>query len=113
MRVDQGSLRVTADKMVVEYRNKKVVRITASGSPAHYQQQLEENDARVEADANIIVYHTLEERLDLRGNAFLTQEGTEITGDHIRYDIVAGKVDAQAEGEGRVRMVLESGDLSE
>ena len=113
VRVDQGTLRVTADEMIVEYRDQKVVRITATGSPAHYQQQLEKNNAQVKADALIIVYHTLEERLDLRGNAFLTQEGNEISGDYIRYDIVAGKVDAQAAQDGRVRMRLEPADLPE
>ena len=113
VRVDQGTLRVTADEMIVEYHNKKVTKITASGSPAHYQQQLEHNEGQVRADATTIVYHTVEERLDLRGNAFLTQDGNEISGDYIKYDIVAGKVDAQAEEDGRVRMVLEPADLPE
>ncbi len=113
VRVDQGTLRVTADEMIVEYRNKKVVKITASGNPAHYQQQLEENEAQVKADAATIIYHTTEERLDLRGNAFLTQDGNEITGEYIRYDIVAGKVDAEAGEDGRVRMVLQPADLEE
>jgi len=111
VRIDQGTLRVTADEMIVEYLNKKVVKITATGNPAHYQQQLEENESQVRADALTIVYHTLEERLDLRGNAFLTQDGNEITGDFIRYDIVAGKVEAEAAEDGRVIMVLEPADL--
>lgn len=113
VRVDQGTLRVTADEMIVEIRDNKVIKITASGNPAHYQQQLEKNAGQVEADASIIIYHTLEERLDLRGNALLTQQGNKISGDYIRYDIVAGKVDAQAEEDGRVLVVLEPADLEE
>ncbi len=113
VRVDQGTLRVTADEMIVEIRDNKVIKITASGNPAHYQQQLEDNEGQVEADASIIIYHTLEERLDLRGNALLTQEGNEISGDYIRYDIVAGKVDVQAEKDGRIRVKLEPADLEE
>ena len=113
VRVDQGTLRVTADEMIVEYRDQKVIRITASGSPAHYQQQLEDSATEVKADALVIVYHTLEERLDLRGNAYLTQDGNEITGEFIRYDIVAGKVDAEAGKDGRVRMVVEPAALPE
>ena len=99
--------------MVVEYHNKKVVRITASGNPAHYQQQIEADESEVRADALVIVYHTLEERLDLRGNAYLTQQGNEITGEFIKYDIVAGKVDAQAGEDGRVSMKLEPDNLPE
>ena len=99
--------------MIVEYRNKKVVKITASGNPAHYEQQLEANEGAVRADAKVIVYHTLEERLDLRGDAYLTQQGNEITGDFIRYDIVAGKVDAEADEGGRVRVILVPDNLPE
>ena len=107
VQVDQGTLRVTADEMTVEYRNQKVVRITATGAPAHYQQQLNETKEQVKARSSTIVYHTQDERLDLMGNAFLTQEGNEITGDQIKYDIVAGKVDAQSQSNERVRMVLQ------
>jgi len=107
VQVDQGTLRVTADEMTVEYRDQKVVRITARGTPAKYQQQLNPDEEQVKADASTIVYHTQDERLDLKGNAFLRQEGNEITGDFIQYDIVAGKVDAKANDQGPVRMVLQ------
>jgi lipopolysaccharide export system protein LptA len=84
-----------------------VVRITALGSPARYKQQLAADEEQVEADASTIVYHTQQERLDLKGNAFLRQEGNEITGDFIQYDIVAGKVDAKANESDPVRMILQ------
>ena len=34
VQVDQGSLRVIADEMRVEYRDQKVVKIIATGAPA-------------------------------------------------------------------------------
>jgi len=105
--VEQGTLRVSADEMTVEYRDQKVIRITARGTPAKYQQQLEAGEDDVKADATTIVYHTQDEKLDLRGEAFLRQEGNEITGDFIQYDIVAGKVDARAGDQAPVRMVLQ------
>ena len=107
VQVDQGTLRVNADEMTVEYRDQKVVRITAKGNPAHYQQQIEANEDQVKARSSTIVYHTQEERLDLMGNAFLTQQGNEITGDVIKYDIVAGKVDAQSESGGPDRKIVQ------
>ena len=61
----------------------------------------------VKADALTIVYHTQDERIDLKGDANLEQEGNTIAGDLIVYDMVAGRVDATAEGEGPVRMVLQ------
>lgn len=107
VQVDQGTLRVTADEMTVEYEEQKVVRITAKGAPARYQQQIESEEDTVRAHSSTIVYHTQKERVDLLGNAFLTQEGNEITGDLIEYDIVAGKVDATSTQQGPVRMILQ------
>lgn len=107
VRIDQGSLRVVADTMVVEYEADQVVRITATGSPARYQQQLEGNQGHVHANAREIVYHTQTEALDLNGKAHLLQRGSELKGENIRYDIVAGKVDARAANTGPVRMILQ------
>ena len=65
------------------------------------------NDDQVKADANTIVYHTKDERIDLRGSASLEQKGNTLTGDLIHYDIVAGRVDATANSDVPVRMVLQ------
>ncbi len=107
VRIDQGTLRVIADTMVVEYEQQQVVRIIATGTPARYQQQLEGDQGQVHANASQIVYHTQTEALDLLGKAQLLQRGSELKGDVIRYDIVAGKVDAHADNERPVRMILQ------
>lgn len=107
VQVNQGTLLVTADEMTIEYEAQKVVRIIATGTPAHYRQQLETDDDLVKADASTIVYHTKDERIDLRGNASLEQQGNTLTGDLIQYDIVAGKVDASASGSDPIKMVLQ------
>jgi lipopolysaccharide export system protein LptA len=107
VRVDQGTLRVTADVMTVEIRDEKVVRITAVGAPAHYRQEVDADREEVNADASTIIYHTAEERVDFLGEAFLTQDGNEITGEVINYDIVAGKVTATSDSPDRVRMILQ------
>ena len=107
VRIDQGTLRVVADEMIVEYENERVVKIVARGQPARYQQQLAANQGHVRANARVIVYHTQAEALDLEGEARLLQHGNELTGEHIRYDIVQGKVDAEATDDGPVRMILQ------
>ncbi len=106
VRVEQGSLRVNAARMVVDYDEGRVVRITATGAPAHYRQDLEDDAGQVEADASTIVYHTRESRIDLKGDAHLEQQGNSLNGDHIRYDIVAGRVDAGAPDQGPVQTTL-------
>ena len=107
VQVDQGTLRVTADEMTIEYEDQKVIRIIAVGKPAHYQQQIEPDQELVKADALTIIYHTRDERIELQEQATLEQEGNTLTGDLIIYDIVAGKVDATARDDATVRMVLQ------
>lgn len=108
VQVDQGTLRVTAETLTIDLQDgKKVLRITAEDTPAHYQQQMEAGEEPVRAQALTIVYHTQDERVDLMGEANLEQEGSTLTGDLIVYDIVAGRVDATADHEKPVRMVLQ------
>lgn len=108
VQVDQGTLRVTAEIMTVDLQDgNKVKRITAKDTPARYQQQIETDKAPVRAEALTIVYHTQDERVDLKGAANLEQEGSTLTGDLIVYDIVAGRVDASATEEAPVTMVLQ------
>jgi lipopolysaccharide export system protein LptA len=106
VRMDQGSLRVTADTMTIALADDQVVSITAEGKRAHYQQRFEANAPEVLAEADTIVYHTQEERVELRGNARLTQEPNEFSGEVINYDIRAGKVDARSTASGGVRMTF-------
>jgi lipopolysaccharide export system protein LptA len=113
VQVDQGTLQVRADEMIIEYQDQKVVRITALGEPARYQQELEQEQGQVRADARRIVYHIQQEQLRLEGDAFLTQGGNEIFGDLIRYDIVAGRVDAEAGEEGPVRVTVQPAGRSD
>ena len=108
VQVDQGTLRVTAETMVIDLQDgKKVLRITAEDTPARYTQQIEVDAEPVTAEALKIIYHTQNERVDLQGAANLEQEGSTLTGDLIVYDIVAGRVDATAGSDAPVKMVLQ------
>jgi lipopolysaccharide export system protein LptA len=109
----QGTMRVSADEMTVQVENRKVIRITARGTPARYQQLLEADKGLVKANARTIVYHTQGEQVDLQGDAFLEQGGNEIAGELIHYDIVAGKVNAQAGDQEPVRVILQPANRSE
>ncbi len=106
VRVEQGTLRVAAEHMVVDYDAGKVVRITATGAPARYRQALRDDAGEVQAAAATIVYHTRESRIDLAGNANLEQRGSSLSGEHIRYDIVAGRVAAGSPTQGSIQTTL-------
>ena len=111
VRMEQGTMLVTGDKMTVELQDQLVVRITAEGDRAHYQQQVKPDESIVFADAKKIVYFTQEERVELTGNAYLTQDKNEFTGELIKYNVREGKVDAQASGQGKVQMILQPAAL--
>lgn len=105
VRMDQGSLLVEADRMVIEYEAEQVVRITAEGDLAHYEQRPRADADLVKADAEKIVYHTAEERVELIGRAWLTHERNEFRGEIIHYDVRGGTIDAEGDGEGSVEMI--------
>ena len=107
VQVDQGTLRVNADRMVVDRQDQKVTSITFYGAPATYKQQLNANDDVVRGRANTITYYTQDEVLNLDGQAFLTQQGNEVRGDSIKYDIVAGRVNADSKPDsGPIQIVI-------
>lgn len=111
VRMDQGSLRVTAATLIIETENESVTRITARGTtdgePARYQQLPAEDEEPVEANAAIIVYRTTDERIELDGNARLRQNEDRFEGDRIVYDLRARTVAATSTREdGRVNFTI-------
>jgi len=93
--------------VTIEFENDKVIRLTARGNPAYYSQKLKSNQETMQADARTIVYHTRDEKVDLEGNAHLTQQGNDFRGELIEYDIRAGRVDAASAEPKRIQMILQ------
>ncbi|MBV1906765.1 MAG: lipopolysaccharide transport periplasmic protein LptA [Pseudomonadales bacterium] len=101
VRLDRGTMRVNAEKMVIELNeNDELTRLTARGKnqniQAHFQQQVEVNKPDVQADADVIIYFADKDKIELRGNAHLTQDENELSGELIIYDVRTGRVDASA-----------------
>jgi len=107
VKMQQGTMTVTGDKMTIELEDQQVVRVIAEGNRAHYQQQIKPDESMVLADAKKITYFTAEERVELVGNAHLTQDNNEFTGELIKYNTNEGKVDASSNGQGSVQMILQ------
>lgn len=112
--MEQGTLRVDANRMVIEYERDAVVRVVAEGDPAHYRQTLRQDCESVEAEAARIIYQANEERIELSGRARLTQARHEFRGEMIHYDFRAGIINAVAEGDGvRMTWAPEAGRCAE
>ena len=110
VQVDQGSMRLQADRVVIESDGDRIVLINAEGDLARYRQQLEPGAAFVEARATKIIYHPVDERIELIGRAWLARDSDEFRGEVIQFDMREGKVLASGEKDG-VEMILQPESL--
>jgi len=94
VQMDQGTLQILADKVIIRSLDNKVSKIVAIGKPAQYQQQPTSESQLVTATGERIVYLVEQETLTLIDNASLNQNGTIMTGQHINYDIKQSVVKA-------------------
>lgn len=94
---DQGSMRLSADQIVIITADGEIIEIIASTNDtsttmAHYQQQPESDEAFVYADARKITYYAQEERLHMTGEAMLQQTETRFSGELLEYNVKKGTV---------------------
>lgn len=82
----QGSLQVEADSITVSnVDNKSATHLVATGKPARFQQKPEIDKDIVYASANNINYQLDEGKIELTGQALLTQGEAKISSDRIVY----------------------------
>ena len=110
--ITQGSLKVTSDEVEIFTADNQVIQIIARTDPdssrlAHYQQQTNEAQDTVEAQARKITYLVQEERLHLAGSARLQQVQDVFTGELLYYDMGKGIVSLKSTGPtDRVNMTI-------
>lgn len=108
--VDQGSLHISADRVVIHSDDDQVSQMEAFGEPARMQQKTSVEKEPVYARAKSILYVVSSEELTLTGDASVTQEGAKMTGAQIVYymreqRVKAGGLGASA-GQTRVQTVI-------
>ncbi len=87
VRITQGTLLINADELRAEATDNKVVTtLIASGTPATYQQMME-NGKLAQAEAAEIRYDIQKRILTLKGKAEMRQSGSLVQGDTIQYDL--------------------------
>ncbi|WP_298141263.1 lipopolysaccharide transport periplasmic protein LptA [uncultured Acinetobacter sp.] len=108
--IEQGTMKLQAASIVVNLNAKKEISsITASGSPARFQQQLEANKGLAKGQANKITYNAQTGILTLSGNAILEQNGASLKGSTLRYSMNKGDIEAigtPGSSSGRVQIVI-------
>lgn len=106
--MQQGSMRIDADEIIIHNDRNKVTQIVALGKPAKYQQKPSPKEGLVIAKARRLEYNIAQGSLHLVDNASLQQEGTSLSGSRIDYDVRESVVRAggDADQKERVKMVI-------
>ena len=113
--VTQGSIKITADKVVVTRPggdSKKTI-VDAYGAPATFY-QMQDNGKPVQGHASKLHYELANYFVELTGNAFIQQLDSNIKGDRITYLVKEQKMQAFSQGESkRVTTVLVPSQLQD
>ena len=112
VQMEQGTLRIDADKVVIHSVNNEISKIVATGKPAEYRQKPSPQKQMVIAKGDTIEYRLDAEKLYLINNASLRQnDGTLMTGKRIDYDIKESLVKAESSNTNtkndRIHMVIQ------
>lgn len=112
--VTQGSIKITADKVVVTRpggdSNKTIV--DAYGNPATFY-QMQDNGKPVQGHAQKMHYELAKDFVELTGNAFLEQLDSNVKGDRITYLVKEQKMQAYGNSGKRVTTVLVPSQLQD
>lgn len=95
----QGTLEVWADTLDVR-RDPETGDITfleAKGEPARYQELPSEEDGLIEVRGKRIEYRPEEDLIITEGDGHLTQSGSDIEADYIRYNLLDESLDVRSQ----------------
>ena len=105
VQVNQGTLNLLADQVTVHHRaDRRIKYIIARGNPASYHQQMDGEQAPVQAFAKRMDYDAERDELVLTEEALLIQGTDRMTSERIIYDRANARM--QAGGGGRVKISI-------
>ncbi len=102
--VVQGSLRLEADRVTVQHRERQPARIFAEGTPVHFEQQPDEGGEPVKGRSRQAEYEVDSEEIVLIGDAHLIKGADSFASDRIVYDRVRARIKAGAAAQGSERV---------
>ncbi|ATZ72853.1 lipopolysaccharide transport periplasmic protein LptA [Idiomarina sp. X4] len=104
--IRQGTLLIKADRLEASASEsgEQADTFIAEGSPATYTQTLE-NGNDISAQANKITYFQVEQRLELSGDAKISQGTSSSSGDTIVYDLAAQTISASSSDADNGRVI--------
>lgn len=109
--IEQGTMKLNAASIVANLnKNKQISTITATGSPAKFQQQVDTARGIARGEAQKIIYNAETGILNLVGNAYLFQNGASIRGNTLKYSMNKGDIEvsggSSSGAKGRVQIII-------
>ncbi len=108
--MNQGSLKIHADQLIIVESDRQVQKVVAYGKPAKFEQQAREDGGTVTASAQQIEYIIDQEEILLLKEANISHQGSHISGDRIVYSGRRQTVVADGgkdKADNRVKMTLQ------
>lgn len=107
--LQQGSLSISATRVVVHSKDNEVTFLEADGAPVKIRQRPAPNKEETRAEARHMEYDLKAATLRLTGQAHIWQEGNEFSGETIIYDSQHGSVRARGseQNKERVEVILQ------
>ena len=99
VRISQGELVLTGDKVTIKSDKEEVERMTVTGRPARYNHVTDEGET-IEAESDTMIYTASKHTLLMKGNAKIQQPDHKVTSQLITYDtlkkiVIAGAKDGK------------------
>ena len=109
VQMEQGTLKIKADEVLVMMKEGRVDKIIIKGKPATFEQQPAKQPDIVYSKADYMEYFADNQRLILKTNAEVTQGQNLFRGDHIEYDTRNSLVKAHKDpnSDGRVTAIIQ------
>ncbi|MCH4247356.1 lipopolysaccharide transport periplasmic protein LptA [Acinetobacter populi] len=105
--IQQGTLKFQASSIVANLNSSnKIQLITAQGSPAKFQQQMDTKGGIAKGEGRNIKYNAETGIITLSGNAFLSQNGATFKGENLTYSMNKGDIEANGGNNGRIQIVI-------
>ena len=116
----KGTIRMTAERIVVTEGEKGFHQATATGNPVRFRQRLDSKDGKeavwIDGEALRAEYDERTERVELYEKARVTRDRDEVRGDYILYDQRTEFFSVRAgtdTSSGRVRAIIQPKSTSE
>ncbi len=106
--IENTGMNISANQAKISLAERQLQSFTLLGSPVSFRYLVGEN-SKANGQANNISFNLNTRMITLDGEAQLVEDGNELKGEHIEYDLDAErlKADNQGKGDGRVHLIFE------